>query len=159
MESAAPLVPLPPAEMALSLLFKKLHPLLEDAAHALKQKASAKDLAKLHERLVRARHQAVEAIEATVESLPEGELQECLDTLAANLTPMGENFQQSLTLTQLCLEEAPKDLLLHVAPGRVGEAPWGVRMVGFLQRLEDPAFQARTRWAEVDEAIGETEEG
>ena len=159
MESAAPRAPLPPAEIALSLLFKKLHPLLEDAAHALQRKASVKDLLKLHERLVRARHQAVEAIETEVEGMPEGELQELLDTLAANLTPMGENFQQSLTLTQLCLEEAPKDLLVHVAPGRVSEAPWGTRMVGFLQKLEDPAFQARARWGEVDETIGETEEG
>lgn len=159
MEPAAPQIPLPPAEVALSLLFKKLHPILEDAAHALQQKASAKDLTKLHERLVRARHQAVEAIEAEVEGLPEGELQELLDTLAANLTPMGETFPQSLILTQLCLEEAPKDLLIHVAPGRVSEAPWGARMVGFLQKLEDPAFQARARWAEVDETIGETEEG
>lgn len=151
--------PLPPAEVALSLLFKKLHPLLEDAAHALQQRASKPDLEKLNAKLVRARHQTVEAIEAEVERIPEGDLQELLDTLAANLTPMGENFQQSLTLTQLCLEEAPKDLLIHVAPGRVAEAPWGTRMVGFLQKLEEPSFQARSRWAEVDETIGETEEG
>lgn len=154
-ESAPP----PPAEIALSLLFKKLHPLLEDAAHALQQGAARKELEKLHERLVRARHRAVELIEAEVERLPEGDLQECLDTLAANLTPVGETFQQSLTLTQLCLEEAPKDLLVHVEAGRVAAEPWGTRMVGFLQKLEDPAFQARSRWADVDETIGETEEG
>ena len=150
---------LAPAEVALSLLFKKLHPLLEDAAHALQRGAAKAELVRIHERLVRARHRTVELIEAEVERLPEGNLQVLLDTLAANLTPVGENFQQSLTLTQLCLEEAPKDLLEHVAPGRVALAPWGSRMVGFLQSLEDPGFQARSRWAEVDEAIGETEEG
>lgn len=159
MNAAPPPASLPPAEVALSLLFKKLHPLLEDAAHALDQGGSRADLEKLHERLFRARHQTVELLEAEVERLPEGDLQELLDTLAANLTPVGETFQQSLTLTQLCLEEAPKDLLVHVAPGRVAEAPWGTRMVGFLQRLEDPAFQARSRWTGVDETIGETEEG
>ena len=151
--------PQPPAEVALSLLFKKLHPLLEDAAHAMQQGAARDGLEKLHDRLVRARHQTVELLEAEVERLPEGELQDLLDTLAANLTPVGETFQQSLTLTQLCLEEAPKDLLMHVPAGRVAEAPWGVRMVGFLRKLEDPAYQARSRWAEVDETIGETEEG
>lgn len=150
--------PLPPAELVFSLLFKKLHPLLEDTAHGLAKGAPAKDLLHLHERLVRARHQVVEAIEAQVEDLPEGELRDLLDTLAANLTPMGENLQQSLTLTQLCLEEVPKDLLTHVEPGRVASTSWGARMVAFLQRLEDPAFQARARWANVDEAIGETEE-
>ena len=46
-----------PAETALSLLFKKLHPHLEDAAHALAKGAKANELQRLHLKLVLARHQ------------------------------------------------------------------------------------------------------
>ncbi len=145
-----------PAETALSLLFKKLHPLLEDAAHLDQRGAPALEWEKLHARLVRARHQTVEILEAESERASEG-LAELLDTLAANLTPMGESLQQSLILTQLCLEEAPKDLLQHAPAGCVAGAAWGPRMIGFLQKLEDPAFQAKERWKGVDPDLGESE--
>lgn len=146
-----------PAETALSLLFKKLHPLLEDAAHLLAKGAPSGDLEKLHAKLVRARHQVVETLEDQLEAAPE-DLAEVLDTLSANLTPMGESFQQSLIVTQLCLEEAPQDLLSHAPAGCVGTSTWGPRMVGFLQKLEDPSFQARERWKDVDPDLGESEE-
>lgn len=68
---------------------------------------------------------------------------------------MGENYLQSLILTQLCLEEAPRDLLPFVQAGRVSENAWGKRMVAFLARLEDPAFQARERWSAVPPEIGD----
>ena len=83
------------------------------------------------------------------------DLREVLDTLAANLTPLGENYQQSLILTQLCLEEAPKDLLPFAPEGCVGLSSWGPRMTAFLARLEDPAFQARRRWQDVDPDLGD----
>jgi hypothetical protein len=148
-----------PAETALSLLFKKLHPHLEDAAHALARGASEKELHRLHLKLGLARHKVVEVIEADLEQEDEeSELAEVLDTLSANLTPVGENYQQSLILTQLCLEEAPKDLIPFLEPGTVAASSWGPRMVAFLAHLEDPAFEARRRWERVPEDVGETEE-
>ncbi len=147
-----------PAETVLSLLFKKLHPHLEDAAHALAMGATAKELQRLHLKLVLARHQVVEILEPLSETTEDEALADVLETLAANLMPVGENFQQSLILTQLCLEEAPQELLTHLPEGAVSASSWGPRMVGFLQKLEDPAFHAEQRWKNVDEAIGETEE-
>jgi len=152
--------PMTPAETALSLLFRKLHPHLEDAAHALAQGAARRELERLHLKLLAARLKTVALIEAEATSLPEDSpLAEVLDTLAANLTPVGESYRQSLILTQLCLEEAPADLLPHVSEGRRTESSWGPRLTEFLARLEEPAFQARRRWAAIDEDIGETEEG
>lgn len=148
-----------PADLALQVLFKKLHPHLEDAAHALARGSRPEELLKLHGRLLRARHQVVELLEAGAAQADDETLAELLDTLAANLTPLGENYQQSLTLTQLCLEEAPRELLPFVPEGRVGTSPWGPRMVAFLARLEDPAFQARQRWAALDPEIGDDPEG
>ncbi|GLH69771.1 hypothetical protein GETHPA_13040 [Geothrix rubra] len=149
-----------PAERALSLLFRKLHPHLEDAAHALARDASRADLERLHLKLIAARLKAVEVLEADSAALPEEDpLGEVLDTLAANLTPVGESYRQALILTQLCLEEGPADLLPHAPEGCVAGSSWGPRMAAFLGRLEDPAFQARRRWEAIDEEIGETEEG
>jgi hypothetical protein len=149
-----------PAETALSLLFRKLHPHLEDAAHALAKGVPRRELERLHLKLITARLKTVELLEAEAETLPEGApLAETLDTLAANLTPVGESFRQSLVLTQLCLEEAPAELLPHAPVGCVATSNWGPRMTDFLARLKDPAFQARRRWEGVEEDIGETEEG
>jgi hypothetical protein len=150
---------LTPAETALSLLFRKLHPHLEDAAHALERGAPRRDLERLHLKLITARLKVVEILEAASEELPEDHpLAETLDTLAANLTPVGESYQQALILTQLCLEEAPADLLTQAPEGCVAGSAWGPRMTAFLAHLEDPAFQARRRWEAIDEEIGETEE-
>jgi len=152
-------VPLSPAETALSLLFRKLHPHLEDAAHALARGAARRDLERLHLKLLAARLKTVALLEAEAEGLTEeAPLAEILETLAANLTPVGESFRQSLVLTQLCLEEAPAELLPHAPAGCVEGAPWGPRMTDFLARLEDPAFQAHRRWEAMAEDIGETEE-
>jgi hypothetical protein len=152
--------PMTPAETALSLLFRKLHPHLEDVAHALARGVARKELERLHLKLLTARLKTVELIEAEVERLPEdAPLVEVLDTLAANLTPVGESFRQSLVLTQLCLEEAPAELLPHVPEGRVTTSNWGPRMTDFLARLKEPTFQARRRWEAIEEDIGETEEG
>lgn len=149
-----------PAERALSLLFRKLHPHLEDAAHALERGAARGELERLHLKLITARLKVVEVLEGDSEALPEGDpLGEILDTLAANLTPVGESYRQALILTQLCLEEAPAELLPHTPEGCVASSTWGPRMAAFLARLEDPAFQARRRWEAIDEEIGETEEG
>jgi hypothetical protein len=152
--------PLPtPAETALSLLFRKLHPHLEDAAHALAKGAPRRDLERLHLKLITARLKIVELLEAEAGSLPEdAPLAEVLETLAANLTPVGESYRQALILTQLCLEDAPTDLLPHTPEGCLTSAPWAPRMTDFLARLKDPAYQARARWAAIDEDIGETEE-
>lgn len=147
--------PMTPAETALSLLFRKLHPLLEDTAHLLHRGAATAEFEKLHLRLMHARGKVVEILEGLTEQAEQDELGEILDTLAANLTPMGESFLQSLVLTQLCLEEAPKDLLRFAPPGAVAASSWGKRMVAFLARLEDPAFQARARWAGIDPDLGE----
>lgn len=146
---------LTPAETALSLLFRKLHPLLEDAAHLLDRGAPAAAFEKLHQRLQDARGKVVDVLEAAAATVQDEALLEALDTLAANLTPMGESLQQSLVLTQLCLEEAPKDLLPFAPPGCVASASWGKRMVAFLGRLEEPSFQAKQRWAAVDPDLGE----
>lgn len=151
--------PLTPAETALSLLFRKLHPHLEDAAHALERGAPRRELERLHLKLITARLKTVECLEAEAEALPEeAPLAEVLETLAANLTPVGESYRQSLVLTQLCLEEAPADLLPHAPEGCVAQSSWGPRMAAFLERLKEPAFQARQRWEAVAEDIGETEE-
>lgn len=152
--------PMTPAETALSLLFRKLHPHLEDAAHALVRGATRRELERLHLKLITARLKTVELIEAEAEALPaDAPLAETLDTLAANLTPVGESFRQGLILTQLCLEEAPAELLPHAPEGCVATSSWGPRMTDFLARLKDPAFQARRRWEAIEEDIGETEEG
>ncbi len=149
-----------PAETALSLLFRKLHPHLEDAAHALARGAARRDLERLHLKLITARLKTVELLEAEAEALPEdAPLAELLDTLSANLTPVGESYRQALTLTQLCLEEAPAELLPHAPEGCVATSSWGPRMTDFLAHLKDPAYQARNRWEAVAEDIGETEEG
>jgi len=155
-----PEIPMAPAEAALSILFRKLQPHLEDAAYALASGAVRRDLERLHLKLLTARLKTVEVLEAEAAALPAGTpLAEVLETLAANLTPVGESYRQSLILTQLCLEEAPADLLPHLAGGRVGDSPWGPRMSRFLAQLEDPLLQARNRWEAVEEDIGETEEG
>jgi len=147
------------AETALSLLFRKLHPHLEDTAHALAKGAARRDLERLHLKLLAARLKTVTLLETEAEGLPEeAPLAEVLETLAANLTPVGESFRQSLILTQLCLEEAPAELLPHVPEGCIAGSAWGPRMTDFLARLEDPAFQAHRRWEAIEEDIGETEE-
>jgi len=149
-----------PAETALSLLFRKLHPHLEDAAHALAKGATRRELERLHLKLITARLKTVEVLEGQVATLAEeAPLAELLGTLAANLTPVGESYRQALILTQLCLEEAPADLLPYVAAGSVPGSSWGPRMTDFLAHLKDPAYQARTRWEGIEEDIGETEEG
>ncbi len=149
-----------PAETALSLLFRKLHPHLEDAAHALARGASRRELERLHLKLITARLKTVELLEAEAGNLPEdAPVAELLETLAANLTPVGESYRQALTLTQLCLEEAPADLLPHAPEGCVAASTWGARMTDFLGRLKEPAYQARNRWEAMAEDIGETEEG
>jgi hypothetical protein len=149
-----------PAETALSLLFRKLHPHLEDAAHALSRGATRREMERLHLKLIAARLKSVGVIEVEAEALPgDAPLADLLDTLAANLTPLGESYRQALILTQLCLEEAPADLLPHAPEGCMATSTWGPRMTDFLARLKDPAFQARRRWEAIDEDIGETEEG
>jgi hypothetical protein len=145
---------LAPAEQALQLLFKKLHPHLEDAAHALATSASPKDLERLHHKLVAACHQASEVLDGLAAQCDEP-LSDILDTLSANLLPVGASYRQQLILVQLCLEEAPADLLPHAPPGSAATSGWGKRMVPFLARLEDPAFQARARWEAVDPDLGD----
>jgi hypothetical protein len=145
----------PPAELALQLLFNKLHPHLEDAAHALAQGASFDELTRLHLRLIRARFGAMDALETAAGQAEDPALAEILETLAANLTPVGENYQQALTLTQLCLEEAPAELLPFAPEGSAASSTWGKRMAGFLARLEEPSFQAQARWRDVDPDIGD----
>jgi hypothetical protein len=143
-----------PAEQALQLLFKKLHPHLEDAAHALAGRAGAPELEKLNRKLQRACEEASEVLDRLGEESP-GELGDILLTLSANLVPVGASYQQQLTLVQLCLEEAPADLLPFAPPGGAAGSGWGKRMRDFLARLEDPAFQARARWGGVDPDVGD----
>ncbi|HZU53739.1 MAG TPA: hypothetical protein VFF77_07570 [Holophagaceae bacterium] len=144
------------ADTALSLLFRKLHPHLEDAAHALAKGVAAPELERLHGKLLRARVTAVAALDAEAVKLPEGDdLRESLEALAADLAPFGETWKESLTLTQLCLEEAPAELLPHL-PDEVAEAPkWAPRLASFFEKLEDPAYHAEQRWRGVDEEIGD----
>lgn len=143
-----------PAELALQLLFKKLHPHLEDAAHALSKGADVKTLERLHQKLLKAREQCVEILEEMAEACDE-DLAEHLIELADNLSPVGESFQQSLILTQLCLEDAPGDLLPFTPEGSADVSPWGKRMRDFQAQVADPAFVAEARWAGVDPDIGE----
>jgi hypothetical protein len=143
-----------PAENALQLLFKKLHPHLEDAAHALSKGADAKALESLHRKLLKAREQVVEILEAMAENCDE-KLAEHLTELADNLSPVGESFQQSLILTQLCLEEAPAELLPFAPEGCAETSAWGKRMKDFLAHTRDSAFTAKARWVRVDPDIGE----
>ncbi len=143
-----------PAEQALQLLFKKLHPHLEDAAQALRVKARPQELEGLHLKLVRACGQAAEILDQLAGTAA-GELAETLATLSANLTPVGGNYRQQLTLVQLCLEEAPAELLPFAPAGAAAGSGWGKRMVAFLAQLEDPAFQARSRWSGVAAEIGD----
>ncbi len=93
-------VPMSAAETALSLLFRKLHPHLEDAAHALARGAVRRDLERLHLKLLAARLKTVAVLETELESLAEdAPVADILETLAANLTPVGESYRQSLILT------------------------------------------------------------
>jgi hypothetical protein len=144
-----------PAEQALQLLFKKLHPHLEDAAHALEAKARPRELELLHGKLEKACDQASEVLDELSLKAEGEELSEILGTLSANLTPVGGSYRQLLTLVQLCLEEAPADLLPFTPEGSAAGSSWGKRMVAFLARLQDPAFQAHARWVDVDPEIGD----
>lgn len=146
------------ADTALSLLFRKLHPHLEDAAHALAKGAPRAELERLHGKLLRAREATVAALDAEAAKLPEGDdLRESLEALAMDLAPFGETWKESLTLTQLCLEEAPAELLPHL-PDEVPEPPkWAPRLASFFEKLEDPAYHAEARWRVVDEEIGDHE--
>jgi len=138
----------------MQLLFKKLHPQLEDAAHALASGATAAELEKLHLKLVKACHEASEVLDGLAGD-GTGELQELLATLSANLLPVGATYRQQLTLVQLCLEEAPADLLPFTPAGSAAGSSWGKRMAAFLARLEDPAFHGEARWTAVDPEIGD----
>lgn len=148
---------LTPAESALQLLFKKLHPHLEDAAHALDSGLPPEGLERLHTRLIKAREKTCEALDELADACDEP-LAELLSELSGNLTPVGENYQQSLTLTQLCLEEAPADLLPFVPAGRIESSPWGPRMNAFLALVQAPALQAKARWDRIAPEIGEETE-
>jgi hypothetical protein len=139
------------ADAALELLFKKLHPLLEDTAHALDTGAPREELEKLHARLQRARERAVVVLEGLALTCPTEELADLLEELAGNLSPVGEGFQDALVLTQLCLEQAPEDLL----PFAQAEGSWMTRLRAFQTRLAEPAFQAKARWVAVDPELGE----
>ena len=147
------------ADMGLSLLFRKLHPHLEDTAHALSKSAPKPELERLHLKLLRAREAAAAALEAEAVKLPKGDgLRESLETLAADLAPIGEVFKESLTLVQLCLEDAPAELLPYLTEEGAASAKWAPRLATFFEHLEDPAYQAEERWKGVDEEIGETTE-
>ena len=143
-----------PAEQALQLLFKKLHPHLEDAAHALATGAKAPALERQHQKLLKACFEASEVLDGLAGTC-DGELADLLGTLSANLLPVGPSYQQLLTLVQLCLEEAPSDLLPFAPAGSAAQSSWGKRMVGFLAHLEDPAYHSHVRWAGVDPDIGD----
>ncbi|MBS1766531.1 MAG: hypothetical protein JST05_03890 [Acidobacteria bacterium] len=144
------------ADTALSLLFRKLHPHLEDAAHALAKGAKRDEFERMHLKLLRARETTVKALEAEAAKLPEGdECRESLGALAVDLEPFGETWKESLTLTQLCLEDAPSELLPYIPEAAAKEAKWAPRLAAFFENLEDPAFEAPSRWSAVDEEIGE----
>jgi len=106
------------------------------------------------EQALRACHEASEVLDGLSEG-SEGELGEILGTLSANLLPVGASYRQQLTLVQLCLEEAPAELLPFAAPGSAAASSWGKRMAGFLARLEDPGFHGEARWTAVDPEIGD----
>lgn len=144
------------ADTALSLLFRKLHPHLEDAGHALAKGVKRAELERLHLKLIRARETAVAALDMETAKLPEGDdLRASLEALAADLAPFGETWKESLTLTQLCLEEAPAELLPFLPDETAKAAKWAPRLAAFFEKLEDPAYAADARWAAVDEEIGE----
>jgi hypothetical protein len=146
------------AESVLSLLFKKLHPLLEDTAHALATQASRADLERLHLKLIKGRLAVLEVLEPLAAEETDGDLAEALEELISNLTPCGETFQQALVLTQLCLEDAPDTFLPFLPAGVADEAPWNRRLETFLALVQDPAKAAHHRWEAVDPDIGESEE-
>ena len=147
------------ADMTLSLLFRKLHPHLEDAAHALSKSAPTPELERLHLKLLRAREATATALKTEALKLPSGDdLRESLEALASDLTPIGETFKESLTLVQLCLEEAPAELLPCLTEEAAASAKWAPRLATFFEHLEDPAYQAKERWKAVDDEIGETTE-
>ena len=144
------------ADAALSLLFRKLHPHLEDAAHALAKGAKKAELERLHLRLIKARDAAVAALDAEAAKLPEGgDCRASLEALAADLAPFGETWKESLTLVQLCLEEAPAELLPFIPEDAAQAAKWAPRLATFFEKLEDPVYAAQSRWKAVDEEIGE----
>ncbi len=144
------------ADAALSLLFRKMHPRLEDAAHALAKQAPKAELERLHRKLLKDREATVAALLAEAARLPEAsDLRATLDALIADLAPIGETWKESLTLTQLCLEEAPSELLPFL-PDELPEPPkWAPRLQTFFEKLEDDRYRAERRWARVDEEIGE----
>ena len=117
-------------------------------------RAGAAELEKLNGKLQRACEEASEALDRLGEEAP-GDLGDILLTLSANLVPVGATYQQQLTLVQLCLEEAPAELLPFTPAGAAAGSGWGKRMRDFLARLEDPAFQAQSRWSGVDPDVGD----
>lgn len=145
------------ADTVLSLLFKKLHPILEDTAHALAKGAPLRDLEKLHLKLVRARIVASEELEKVLLEVQDEAQGEAVEELVDNLTPMGETFQQALILTQLCLQDAPDTFLPFLSEAEAEAAPWMKRLRAFQARLADPTFEAESRWRAVDPDIGESE--
>lgn len=143
------------ANLALQLLFKKLHPHLEDAAHALAAGAPRKELERLHQRLLNARAKASEAL-LGLEA--EGPLAGTLESLGEALEPRDETYRESLILTQLCLEQALEDVLPALPAEALDQASWAPRMARFRQQLEQPGVKAETRWLAVEEDIGEAED-
>lgn len=143
------------ANLALQLLFKKLHPHLEDAAHALTSAAPRKELERLHQRLMGARAKAAEAL-LGLEA--EGPLAEALEALGEALEPQGETYRESLVLTQLCLEQALEDVLPGLSAEALAQASWAPRMEKFKQQMLEPGMKAETRWLAVEEDIGEAED-
>jgi hypothetical protein len=145
-----------PAAAALSLLFKKLHPHLEDAAHALSKDANKAQLERMHLKLLKARDQVAQSLIEEAERLNLGELRDHLETLAENLQPLGEPYRDNLILTQLCLEAWPEALLPFVPEPERADASWAKRLMDFETRLAaDPAYQAEQRWLGIDEEIGD----
>ena len=63
------------------------------------------------------------ALEAEAGKLPEtDDLRASLEILADDLLPIGETWRESLTLTQLCLEAAPAELLPFLPEAAAREA-------------------------------------
>lgn len=130
-----------------------------DAEHAMARAAKASELERLHRRLLNAREQAVNALEEMSEQAETAQLSDLAEVLAEtadNLSPMEECFQQSLTLTQLCLEQSLEDLVPLVSETDLASS-WARRMQDFQKELEDPAKVAQARWKDVDPDIGEAE--